>query len=253
MSDVFSDPFLASYPFSPSWTMLWLFVAFFWGYFWGSIPFGVLVSKLFSLPDPRRVGSRNPGFSNVLRSGNKWAALAVGLGDVGKGAFAVWTAQRFLVMWVEQLVHASEMDWFVAWAVQYTYGPDMALVAGFAAILGHILPLWLKFRGGKGVATSLGVFLVLSPVSGLILLLTWFSVARISGYASIASLFAFLLAPLLVWWRLDDVSSVLFCLVLLVLMLIRHRRNLGRLRRGEEPRLRLGAQRPQRESKQERK
>ena len=182
------------------------------GYLLGSIPFGILVTRAMGLGDLRSVGSGNIGATNVLRTGNKGAALATLLLDGGKGAVAVLLAR-----------------WLVG-------GEDAAQVAGFAAFLGHLYPVWLGFRGGKGVATFLGLFLALDWQVGFALCLTWLVTALVTRYSSVAALFAAASAGLwIVWWT--DGSLLVLALILTVLVYVRHSANLTRLKAGTEPRI----------------
>ncbi|WP_374398054.1 glycerol-3-phosphate 1-O-acyltransferase PlsY [Tabrizicola sp.] len=182
------------------------------GYLLGSIPFGILVTRAMGLGDLRSIGSGNIGATNVLRTGNKRAALATLLLDGGKGALAVLMAR-----------------WLVG-------GEDAAQVAGLAAFLGHLYPVWLGFKGGKGVATFLGLFLALDWRVGVCLCLTWLVTAVATRYSSIAALFAAASAGLWVLWWTDG-SLLVLALVLTVLVYVRHSANLGRLKAGTEPRI----------------
>ncbi|WP_374372038.1 glycerol-3-phosphate 1-O-acyltransferase PlsY [Tabrizicola sp.] len=182
------------------------------GYLLGSIPFGILVTRAMGLGDLRSIGSGNIGATNVLRTGNKGAALATLLLDGGKGALAVLMAR-----------------WLVG-------GDDAAQVAGLAAFLGHLYPVWLGFKGGKGVATFLGLFLALDWRVGACLCLTWLVTAVATRYSSIAALFAAASAGLWVLWWTDG-SLLVLALVLTVLVYVRHSANLGRLKAGTEPRI----------------
>ena len=182
-------------------------------YLLGSVPFAVLSSRLFGLADPRTYGSGNPGATNVLRSGNKKAALVTLLGDALKGWLAVFLAQHF------GLSDAT-----------------IALVA-LAVFLGHLFPLFLKFKGGKGVATAAGVLLALDPWLGLLTLATWLLVAYVSRYSSLAALLAALLAPLYAA-TLHGADSLFGVVVLIALALIaKHWGNLQRLMAGQEGRI----------------
>ena len=182
-------------------------------YLLGSVPFAVLSSRLFGLADPRTYGSGNPGATNVLRSGNKKAALVTLLGDALKGWLAVFLAQHFGLGEV-----------------------TIALVA-LAVFLGHLFPLFLKFKGGKGVATAAGVLLALDPWLGLLTLATWLLVAYVSRYSSLAALLAALLAPLYAA-TLHGADSLFGVVVLIALALIaKHWGNLQRLMAGQEGRI----------------
>ena len=181
------------------------------GYLLGSIPFGILVTRAMGLGDLRSIGSGNIGATNVLRTGNKGAALATLFLDGGKGAVAVLLAR-----------------WLLA--------EDAAQVAGLAAFLGHLFPVWLGFRGGKGVATFLGLMLALSWVVGAALCVTWLVVALIGRTSSIAALVAAASSALWILW-LTDGSLLVLSLVLTVLIYVRHGENLKRIKAGTEPRI----------------
>jgi acyl phosphate:glycerol-3-phosphate acyltransferase len=189
------------------------FLAIVAAYLLGSVSFAVLVSKFSGLADPRSYGSGNPGATNVLRTGNKKAAVFTLLGDALKGTFAVVIAQQCdLVDVVVNLV-------------------------GLAAFAGHIYPVFLKFKGGKGVATGAGVLLALSPVMGLCVLLTWLAVAYFSRYSSLAAILAALSAP--VWAWLFHGMSVLTLTVALIgsVLIAKHRANISRLLAGQESKI----------------
>jgi glycerol-3-phosphate acyltransferase PlsY len=180
-------------------------------YLAGSIPFGLLITRALGLGDLRGIGSGNIGATNVLRTGNKAAAAATLLLDAGKGAAAVLLARA-------------------------AAGEDAALVAGLAAFLGHVYPVWLGFRGGKGVATFLGVLLALAWPVGLIACATWAATAAAARISSLAALVTAATAP--VWLALlGPAHSVWVGLGMAGLVFLRHRANLTRLRAGSEPRI----------------
>jgi len=180
------------------------------GYLLGAIPFGLLLTKMAGLGDIRAIGSGNIGATNVLRTGRKGLALATLLLDGGKGTAAVLLAGM--------------------------YGQDMAVLAGAGAVLGHCFPVWLKFRGGKGVATFLGVLLGLAFWVGLAACATWLAVAAVTRYSSVAALAAALASPayayLLADWQRMEVAGALA-----VLLVLRHHANVRRLVKGHEPRI----------------
>lgn len=181
------------------------------GYLLGSIPFGVVVTRAFGLGDLRQIGSGNIGATNVLRTGNKRAALATLLLDGGKGVLAVLLGR-----------------WLLA--------EDAAQVAGLAAFLGHLFPVWLGFRGGKGVATFLGLLLALNWIIGAAVCLTWLVTAAVGRVSSIAALVAAASSGLWIV-LLTDGSLLLLSLVLTVLIYLRHAENLKRIKAGTEPRI----------------
>jgi glycerol-3-phosphate acyltransferase PlsY len=181
------------------------------GYLLGSIPFGVLVTRAMGLGDLRAIGSGNIGATNVLRTGNKGAALATLLLDGGKGAVAVLLAR-----------------WLV--------GEDAAQVAGLAAFLGHLFPVWLGFKGGKGVATFIGVLLAVNWLVGLAVCVTWLLGAVVTRTSSIAALIAAAGSGLVVL-ALTDGSLLILTLILTILIYIRHWENLKRIKAGVEPKI----------------
>ncbi len=180
-------------------------------YLLGSVPFGMIVARLMGLGNLREIGSGNIGATNVLRTGNKAAAFLTLVFDAGKGAAAVLLAARWL-------------------------GQDAAQVAGLFAFGGHLFPVWLRFRGGKGVATFLGLILALSFWSGFAACMTWLLVAVLFRYSSLAALVAAAATP--VWlWRFDRPEAVLLASMLAVLIWWRHRANIARLVSGTESRI----------------
>jgi acyl phosphate:glycerol-3-phosphate acyltransferase len=190
-----------------------LFVAL-GSYMIGSIPFGVIITAVFGLGDLRKIGSGNIGATNVLRTGNRWAAAATLLLDGGKGAVAVIAAQRY-------------------------FGGDAPQVAALFAFLGHLYPVWLGFRGGKGVATFLGTLLALAWPVGIAACLTWAATAAVSRISSLAALVAAALSPL---WLLvfGQAQMVPLAILLAALVFLRHTANIDRLRQGTEPRIGRG-------------
>jgi acyl phosphate:glycerol-3-phosphate acyltransferase len=184
-------------------------------YLLGSISFGVLGSRLFHLPDPRSYGSKNPGATNVLRSGKQGAALFTLVGDVGKGWAAVALA-RYL---------GSGVD------------VDATALTGLAVFLGHLFPIFLGFKGGKGVATALGVLLGFDPWMGLLSAAIWITVAVVWRISSLAALAAAALAPIyaLFFLGLDQRTAVVFIMSLLLIW--RHKSNIESLLSGTEPRI----------------
>ncbi|WP_417246719.1 glycerol-3-phosphate 1-O-acyltransferase PlsY [Celeribacter sp.] len=180
-------------------------------YLLGSIPFGIVMSRLFGLGDLRQIGSGNIGATNVLRTGNKPAAFLTLLGDSGKGAVAVLLA-RYLV------------------------GEQAAGIAGLCAMLGHLYPVFLRFKGGKGVATFLGTLLALSFPVGLLACGTWLLVAVITRYSSLSALVAALLAPIYTA-AFYHLHGALLVLVLTALIFFKHRENIARLKAGTETKI----------------
>lgn len=207
--------------------MLILVAAALLGYLLGSIPFGLVLTRLAGLGDIRQIGSGNIGATNVLRTGNKPLALATLLLDSGKGAVAALVALdlagRFL-------------------------GPDIAMtdaamtaavLAAGGAMLGHSFPVWLGFKGGKGVATAIGVLLAVCWPVGLLACLTWLVVAGLFRISSLSALTAIALSPLTGWWFGGPLVAGL-CLFIAILVFIRHEANIRRLLKGEEPKIGAG-------------
>lgn len=185
------------------------FLCFALGYLFGSVPFGLLITRLSGHGDVRKIGSGNIGATNVLRTGARWAAVLTLLCDAGKGALAVLIARHF-------------------------FGANGALVAGLAAVLGHIFPVWLKFQGGKGVASSLGVMLAVCPPAGVAMLATWLAIAYLSKISSLSALITVLLAPAyaILFGRL---TAAALALVIAIIIIATHHENIRRLFRGCEP------------------
>jgi glycerol-3-phosphate acyltransferase PlsY len=197
-------------------------VAILLSYLLGSLSFAVIVSRTLGMADPRSYGSKNPGATNVLRSGNKGAALATLLLDALKGWLPVFLIQHFGAAW--------------------GMGPGLAAVAGLAAFLGHLYPVFFGFQGGKGVATAAGVLVGIVPLLGLATGVTWLIIAIFFRYSSLASIVSAFFAPAYyliggeIAWPLDPM--VLLALVAISLLLIwRHRENIRRLMAGTESRL----------------
>jgi glycerol-3-phosphate acyltransferase PlsY len=177
-------------------------------YLLGSIPFGLIVTRISGGPDLRAVGSGNIGATNVLRTGNKKLAALTLVGDALKGTVAVLLAAHFA-------------------------GPDAALAAGFFAFIGHLFPIWAGFKGGKGIATYIGLLIGLAWPGALIFAAIWLIVACLSRYSSLAALSASALTPAALWLRKMPSAAALF-LVLSVITWIMHRANIRRLLDGSE-------------------
>ncbi len=186
-------------------------------YLIGSVSFAVVVSRLMGLADPHSYGSGNPGATNVLRTGNRKAALYTLLGDVGKGVLAV-----LLARWLAPTLGLSQLA---------------IMGVGLAAFLGHLYPVFHRFAGGKGVATAAGVLLALNPVHGLVVLGTWLLVAWTTRYSSLAALVAAALAP--IYWGLfyGIDASALVVLIMSLLLIWRHRSNIEKLLKGKESKI----------------
>ena len=189
----------------------WLAGIFIAAYLLGAVPFGILISRAMGLGDLRKIGSGNIGATNVLRTGSKRAALATVILDGGKGAAAVLIAAHF-------------------------YGGFAGQIAGLGAFIGHLFPIYLRFRGGKGVATFLGIMLAVAFPAGLAACLTWLAVAFVFRISSLSALVASASSPL--WLAaFDHHDSVWLSIVLILLVWWRHRENLARLLRGSEPKI----------------
>ena len=188
-------------------------------YLIGSISFAVVMSRVFGLSDPRTYGSKNPGATNVLRSGNKKAAIATLIGDAAKGWFAVWLAQLL--------------------AERFDVGDFGIALVALAVFLGHLYPIFFKFVGGKGVATALGVLLGLNVWLGLATLVTWLVIAYAFRYSSFAALVSAIFAPFYfgLLFGTDEKEKLLAVIIMSVLLLFTHRGNIGNLLAGKESKI----------------
>lgn len=186
-------------------------------YLLGSISFAVLMSKVFDLPDPRTYGSKNPGATNVLRSGKKAAAVLTLLGDAAKGWLAVYLAKHLAP-------HSMEALLIVA-------------AVGLAVFLGHLFPIFLRFQGGKGVATALGVLLALNVWLGLGALLTWVLVVAVTRLSSLGALIAAALVPVYAILLVLPREFLITCVVMSLLLVWRHKKNIQNLMTGKEGRV----------------
>lgn len=187
-----------------------LVAAFCLGYLSGSIPFGLIITRFAGLGDIRNIGSGNIGATNVLRTGNKLVAALVLLSDFLKGAIPVWAALEF--------------------------GLAAGLLAGMGAFLGHLFPVWLKFKGGKGVATYIGVLMGLFPLGVLIFAIIWLSIAFIFRYSSLAAICATLIVPLGIY-ILGSAEIALFFAILSTIAIVKHHENIKRLLSGTESKI----------------
>ena len=190
-----------------------LLVSAAFGYLLGSVPFAVIVSRAFRLADPRSFGSGNPGATNVLRSGSKAAALLTLIGDAAKGWLAMFIAEK-------------------AGA-----GGTAVAVAGVAAFLGHVFPFTLHFRGGKGVATALGVLLGFSGALAGLTAAIWLTVVVFTRYSSLAALAAAGAAPFATWWLLGNAGNTLAVTLMCAVLIYRHKSNIRKLLAGTEGRV----------------
>ncbi|MET7243074.1 glycerol-3-phosphate 1-O-acyltransferase PlsY [Methylobacterium sp. EM32] len=194
---------------APDWTQIALWLGI--GYLFGAIPFGLILTRFAGLGDVRAIGSGNIGATNVLRTGRKGLAAATLLGDALKGTVAVLIASRF-------------------------GGPEAALAAGLGAFLGHLFPVWLGFKGGKGVATFIGVLLGLFPLGVLVFAAVWLGLAFLLRYSSASALAASAATPAALWAFGQGRLAVLFC-VLALLLWWKHAPNIRRLAAGTEGRI----------------
>jgi acyl phosphate:glycerol-3-phosphate acyltransferase len=183
------------------------------GYLAGSIPFAIVVSRMLRMPDPRTYGSKNIGATNVLRSGNRFAALLTVVGDAGKGWLAVLVARALGA------------------------GEELLAIVGFFAFLGHVFPAWLRFRGGKGVATAAGVLIAFDWRVGLAVIVAWLAVAAASRYSSLGAIVAAVFAPVATWFFLGFGPFFIAVVAMGVLVVVRHKANIVKLARGEESRI----------------
>ena len=188
-----------------------ILIALFSGYFFGSIPFGLLLTKFAGEGDIRKIGSGNIGATNVLRTGHKSLAAATLILDAGKGAFSVYIIGLYL--------------------------PDIYLgIAGASAVVGHCYPIWLKFSGGKGVATGLGIIAMLSPISGFLFIITWIIIAFLFRYSSLSALLAFFVSCISSFFvERGDISLAILFMTLIIFF--RHKENIKRLVSGTESKI----------------
>ena len=189
----------------------WLPVAFILGYLLGSIPFGLILTRFAGTQDLRSIGSGNIGATNVLRTGRKGLAAATLLLDMLKGTVAVIIAGTFV-------------------------GPNAAMLAALGAFLGHLFPVWLKFKGGKGVAVYIGVLIGLFWPAALVFCVLWLATAVITRFSSLSALVASFITPIFLWWVGHPALALLFA-VLSLLLFYMHRENIRRLRAGTEGRI----------------
>lgn len=207
-------------------SMDYLFAAFgIGGYFLGSIPFGLVLCYLAGYGDIRKIGSGNIGATNVLRTGNKTLALLTVILDASKAGMAAWLACKFV-----------PADVYYLCGVESSANVIAALIAGSLAIIGHNFPVWLKFKGGKGVASAFGFVLVMTPKIALLALLIWLAMAFAFRYSSLSAIVAATAVPILTYFMSDEIHTV-FYTAIVVLILVRHHANFARLFRGEESKI----------------
>ena len=186
-------------------------------YLLGSVPFAVVSSRIFGLADPRSYGSKNPGATNVLRSGNKMAAAMTLFGDMAKGWLAVFLAQTL--------------------GPKYGFSQGLVGAVALAAFYGHLYPVFLRFKGGKGVATAAGVLLAIDPSLGLITLGIWLTIAFTLRYSSLAALLAAATAPVVAFLFWGSSTLLLVVGIIAMALIVKHWANLQRLMAGTEPRI----------------
>ncbi|MBT5767556.1 MAG: glycerol-3-phosphate 1-O-acyltransferase PlsY [Kordiimonadaceae bacterium] len=194
----------------PEYALYYIFVAAFVGYLLGSIPFGLVLTRMAGLGDIRKIGSGNIGATNVLRTGNKFLALLTLLLDIGKGAIAVLIAE-------------------------FLY-PGLGIYAGSGTFLGHLYSIFLKFTGGKGVATFLGLMLALNPMVGLTSILSWLITAAIFRISSLSALVAAIASPIASLY-LQQNKLAIVAILLCILIFIKHKDNIKRIINGDEPKI----------------
>ena len=186
--------------------ILYIFIA----YFIGSISFGILASKIFNIMDPRAMGSKNPGATNVLRTGNKYAAVFTLLGDMLKATLVVGIA------------------------LSLNFSGNLLTAVILAVLLGHMYPIFYNFKGGKGVATALGILLAINLELALFTLLTWIIIFFISKYSSLSAIIAAIASPLIAYFLNQGQHIIIISVVLAILILFRHKRNIQNLINGTE-------------------
>ncbi|MBO4284893.1 MAG: glycerol-3-phosphate 1-O-acyltransferase PlsY [Alphaproteobacteria bacterium] len=208
--------------------MNYLSVFAFWsvvGYFLGSIPFGLVLTRLAGYGDIRKIGSGNIGATNVLRTGSKTLALLTVLLDAFKAGFAAWLAYHF----------TSDAEYYFL-----GYGSNVkviaSLIAGLFGILGHMFPVWLKFKGGKGISSSLGLLLMTCPVVGWIALAVWLVMAFLFRYSSLSALTAAVCVPFISYLNAPPVYTFFYTIVV-ILVIFKHHANIVRLLKGQESKI----------------
>lgn len=183
-------------------------------YLFGSLSFAIIISKFMKMEDPRSYGSNNAGATNVMRSGNKKAAAFTLLGDLLKGLLVVLIA-RYLMRGIDG-------------------GEAIVGICGVLVVIGHIYPMFFKFKGGKGVATAIGALLGFSPILALLLVVSWFVVFKVSRVSSLAAILATMLSPIYAYIIFGNTSYFGATLMIAVLVIFKHRSNIVRLLKGEE-------------------
>ena len=192
------------------------------GYFVGSIPFGLILTKSSGLGDIRNIGSGNIGATNVLRTGNKKLAFITLIMDAGKGAFAIYLGVL--------LFNFLEISNFVSLEL-------LKSIIATVSVFGHCFPIWLKFKGGKGVATGLGAILFLNLTVGIIALLIWIIIAKLFKMSSLSALFTYFIVPILIYYYDKENYFFIASLLISIICWFQHRENIKRLLKGLEPKI----------------
>lgn len=204
------------------------------GYLLGSIPFGLILTKLGGYGDIRDIGSGNIGATNVLRTGNKKLAIATLLLDALKGAIAIYIV-KLLMPDSSTMGACSPTASCIGFDTFELY--NLILIAALFALLGHIFPVWLKFKGGKGVATGLGILLALSWPVGVAAALTWAITAFLTRISSLSALVAVSLSPVFAYFLSPEPKLSLLCAIMAIIIVSKHHENIKRLMKGEEPKI----------------
>ncbi len=213
-------------------------IAIIGGYLIGSIPFGLILTRLGGYGDIRDIGSGNIGATNVLRTGNKKLALATLILDALKGAIAIIVAilcMNFFYMDCSTVVFSGDADTSRCQS-PFTF-ETVPMVAGFFALVGHLFPVWLKFKGGKGVATTLGILIALKPIIGISACGLWLLTALITRYSSLSALVAIAAAPAIAYSLYDNANLTGMLGIVATLVFFKHRANIRRLINREEPKI----------------
>ena len=201
----------------------WILISLFlFGYFIGSIPFGLILTKLSGLGDIRNIGSGNIGATNVLRTGNKKIALLTLILDGGKGALAIFITSLFFNFFLIRSFIDLEL---------------LQSLVAVGAVIGHCFPVWLRFRGGKGVATGFGLIITLNILVGLAALLIWIITTKIFKISSMSALLAYLLIPILMFFNSTENYFLIASLMISSICWFQHRENIRRLINGSEPKI----------------
>ena len=203
--------------------LIFLSLFFTFGYFVGSIPFGLILAKAFGLGDIRKIGSGNIGATNVLRTGNKKIALMTLLLDGIKGAFAIFLTQEALNYEILTSLN-NDIIFFEC-------------VVGIAAVIGHCFPIWLKFKGGKGVATGLGIILCYDLLVGILSLIIWLLITKLFKISSISALVAYFFIPIFIFLNSPENNFFISSIIISCICFFKHRENIKRLLTGSEPKI----------------